>query len=56
MTAEIHNIRDYQLKRDIARAEAELNRQAVEIANIAFPSVFGFSEPDRYHAPEKDPA
>jgi hypothetical protein len=48
--------RDYQQKRDIERAYAELNRQAVEIANIAFPSVFGFSEPDRYHAPEKDPA
>ncbi len=37
--------------------EQELHRQAVEIANVAFPSVFGFSDGiDAFVAPESDPA
>lgn len=43
MTADIVQIRDFQLKRDITKAEADLNRQAIEIANIAFPSVLSGS-------------
>lgn len=56
MTAEVIQIRDYQSRRDRERALAELEKQAIEIANVAFPSVFGFADVPRYHAPEKDPA
>lgn len=31
----------------------ELERQGLELVNAAFPQV---NDPDRYHAPEKDPA
>lgn len=56
MSAEIIQIRDFQQKRDIERAYAELEKQAIEIANIAFPSVFDCSQANAFHAPEKDPA
>lgn len=41
MSAQILQFRDYQQKRDIERAYEELNKQAIEIANVCFPSVFG---------------
>jgi hypothetical protein len=59
MTAEIVQIRDYQSKRNLARAEKELERQAMEIANIAFPFVYDGSGIDGMQfntAPEKDGA
>lgn len=65
MTADVIQIRDFQLKRDIERAEAALNRDAIEIANIALFNGFGVVRPTKYidpsqanasHAPESDPA
>lgn len=65
MTAEIYQLRDYQSKKDLSRMEADLNRQAVEIANMAFPSVFGFggetgildaTQANAFHKPESEPA
>ena len=51
-------IRDYQNKKDLARMNAELESQAIEIANLAFPSVLEAHYPDipHYHAPDQDPA
>lgn len=56
-------IRDYQSRRDRERALAELEKQAIEIANVAFPSVFGFADLTGqmihggvYLPSEKDPA
>ena len=61
MTAQILNFRDYQSKAAIERAhkalEDHLNREAISIANMAFPSVFGFADPPcEYLAPTQDPA
>jgi hypothetical protein len=68
MMAEIYRFCDYQSKREVARMQADLERQAVEIANMAFPSMFAeYSEAARkfnmdatqanaFHAPESDPA
>lgn len=41
MTAEIIQIRDFQNKRDLERLRSEqtLEQQAIEIANICFPSI-----------------
>ena len=52
MSADVIQIRDYQSKKDLARMQAELERQAMEIANIAFPSVFGTATAEMvpYHA------
>ena len=62
MTATIYQIRDFQNKRDLARLEADLNRQAVEIINHAlFGSVQHLYDPldatqaNAFHQP-KDPA
>ena len=61
MTAEIHNIRDYQLKRDIAKAEADLNRNVFGIADYSreVSGQLSGSDPSQanaFHAPERDPA
>lgn len=52
MTADIIQIRDWQSKRDLERMNAELEKQAMEIANIAFPSVLEAHYPEipHYHA------
>ena len=51
--------RDYQSSEAKERArkalEDHLHRQAMELANEAFPSVFGI-DANHYHAPEKDGA
>lgn len=44
MTAEIIQFRPWREKRDIERAYEELNKQAVEIANVCFPSAFDHYE------------
>jgi hypothetical protein len=62
VTAEVINIRDYQSQAAVDRAkkalEGHLNQQMVEIATLAFPSVFGVSDgiDGLYLSPEKDPA
>jgi len=71
MTAEIIQIRDHQSRRQREQAMAALEAQAIEIANISFPSVFSdgidgmqFGVPNDtapsemipYHAPVDDPA
>ena len=55
---EVVQIRDFQNKKDLARMNAELESQAIEIANLAFPSVLEANYPDipHYHAPDQDPA
>jgi hypothetical protein len=61
MSAEIVQIRDYQSKRAIERAHKELEKHAIEIANMAFPCVLpsymdGSGIDGLYVAPDKDPA
>lgn len=68
---EVVLMRDYQSRAAIERAhkalEEHLNQQAIQIANEAFPSVFGFPAiptdydptkqwPIIYRADDKDPA
>ena len=51
--------RDYQSPQAKERArkalEDHLHRQAMELANEAFPSVFGI-DANHYHASDRDPA
>lgn len=54
MSAKIYQIRDYQSKRAIERAHAELEKGLAEIAKAIIP--VNVLEDVHYHAPDKDPA
>lgn len=55
MTAEIHHIRDYVSKKEQARMQAFLEKQAMEIASACFPNVMtDCSQANAFHAPDKD--